>query len=116
MIDIINDVYTFYFIVILPKKIHDNIKIHKLYVVYFEILRKMYSYITGDSHRMDKPPNDSSIETSTLFKSYMASKQESIFSKVWNIAHICKVIGFEDELYEVLGYLWINNEELVVLL
>jgi hypothetical protein len=116
LIDIINDVYTFYFIVILSNKLNDNVKIHKLYAIYFENLEKMYSYISKDTQHMSGPTDDTSIETSNLFKSYMKSKGESIFGKVWNLANICRVIGIEDHLYGVLDYLWLKNEESVVLL
>ena len=116
LIDIINDVDTFYFIVILPSKIHDNVSLHKLYAIYFENLGKMYSYLSKDTPRVNKLKDDTSIETSNRFKSYIKSKGESIFGKVWNLANICRVIGIEDHLYDVLDYLWLKNEESVVLL
>jgi hypothetical protein len=58
----------------------------------------------------------SSVEKSSLYRSYMQSKGEHPFRKVQNLVRICRSFGIEDDLYKVLDKIWIKNKDVVILL
>jgi len=111
LIEIINDLYTFFFIVILPKKLHNRDNIKKLHSYYLENLSKMYYYIVKDSKSEFEPFDLLAIRKSDLYNSYINSKGLSVFSKVYELARVCRAIDMEDYLYDVLDILWIKNED-----
>jgi hypothetical protein len=116
LIEIINDIFTFYFIIILPKKIDDQNIVIKLYSIYFENIYKMYISVSKELQYYILPYNLSSIKESTLYQSYMESKNENCFSKVFRLVRICRVFNIEKELYDVLDSAWIKNMDTAILL
>lgn len=116
IIDIINDVFTFYFICILPKKIDDQNHISKLNLIYFENISRMYSYLSKELRTL-LPDNESSPSTMDFPEEfYLKSKRYNNFTKACYISYLCAIFGIEDELYNVLDLLWIRNVETVSLM
>jgi hypothetical protein len=112
VIDIVNDVYTFYFVFILPKKIESHSHVTKLYSVFFGGLMNMYSCVSKEMHDVIPAYDLSSLKNSILYRSYSKLKNDySSFSKVFHLVRICRVLDIEDSLYGVLDLLWDKNTE-----
>ena len=111
LVEIINDLYMFFFIVILPNKLNNRDHKKKLHSYYLENLSKMYSYIVKDYQSDIESYDLLNIRKSDLYSSYLNSKGLSAFRKVYELARVCRSINMEDCLYDVLDILWIRNED-----
>lgn len=115
LIDTIDDIFKFYFILILPKKIDDQKIIMKLISKYFENLNNMYLLVTKELNFV--PSYDLvSIQNSVLYKSYMQSKMDSFFTKIYSLVEICRELNIEENLYKVLDLVWSKNADSAALL
>jgi hypothetical protein len=115
LIEIINDVYLFYFVTILPYLLKKD-QINRLYLDYFEKIITIYSHISSNSSTTIQPSNPDEIQPSKLQEYYIQSKQESLHSRLYEVAKICENIGIEVELYDLLRELWSKNKKSTVLL
>ncbi|MGD9533896.1 MAG: hypothetical protein AB7V56_09030 [Candidatus Nitrosocosmicus sp.] len=113
IIDIIDDIFNFYFIFILGRKITDPKYLSKIYAYYFGQLSRMYSYISTN-------PNDISIKSVfTKYpqeKNYLRSKKYDNFTRVCYAAYLCTYFGIENRLYQILDYVWIKHIESISLI
>lgn len=114
--EIIKDVYLFFFVVILPHKLDNKDQINKLYSVYFGKVSEMYSYLASDSLTNTQPFNLDNIQQSVIYKNYVQSKGLNISEKVLAVKKICKRINLEYDLNNLLDLLWGKNIESVMLL
>ena len=116
LIDLINDIYQFYFIFILPNKLGRQNIIMTLYSSYFETLSKMYFHVSKELSDNIPSYDISLIKDSNLYKSYIESKKETIFGKVYSLVKTCRILNIEEELFETLDLLWIKNIDVIILL
>lgn len=115
MIDVINDVFTFSFIFTLNKKI-DKSYLPKIYPNYFEIINKMYLYVSEGPRDDVLYYKNGSSHDSYLYQDYLESKKYSNFIKVSYLAYLCTIFGIEENLYKVLDLLWVKNVDTVSLM
>jgi hypothetical protein len=115
ILDVINDVITFSFLFILPKKIIPSIHHTKLYSSYFERLNNMYSYLSSE---LSWPTTDNinSFSERSQHLSYLKTKKYSTFEKVCYLVYVCYFYGIENNLYKILDLLWLKNIESVGLM
>lgn len=114
--EIVNNLYTFYFNFVLPRKIEEKNFITKLYFLYFENLSKIYSSILlelGDNF-LDIA-DLSTVVKSNLYQYDFVGEHPGL-NPVYRTARLCRIIGIEEDLYKVLDLLWIKNEECCTLL
>jgi hypothetical protein len=116
VIEIINDVYLFYFIVFLPYKLINKELINKLYSIYFEKISKMYSYLLSNSLPASQPYNLDNISETILYNKYVHCKGLNIHEKVLAAKKICKRISLDHDLDNILNLLWRKNIESIILL
>ncbi len=117
LIDLINDIFTFYFLFILPKKIEDNSICIKLYTCYFENMIKMYSYISKKLNPIFPTSIGNFLPmSSNPYENYLESKKYYNFEKVCYVSYLCMIFDIEGNLYEVLDFLWIRYLESVSLM
>ncbi|WP_415311980.1 hypothetical protein [Candidatus Nitrosocosmicus sp. FF01] len=116
IVEIINDVYMFYFVNVLPHKLDNKEQINRLYSVYFGKVSEMYSYLASDSFAIGQPFTLDDIRESTLCKNYVLSKGLSTYERVLAVKKICKGNNLEYHLNNLLDLLWTKNIESVILL
>ncbi|MGD9672082.1 MAG: hypothetical protein AB7U98_01230 [Candidatus Nitrosocosmicus sp.] len=116
IIEIINDVYMFYFVNILPYKLDNKEQINELYSVYFGKVSEMYSYLASGSIISSQPFTLDVIRESTLCRNYVISKGLSTSERVLAVKKICKANNLEHDLNSLLELIWIKNTETVILL
>ncbi len=111
IIEIINDVYLFYFVTILPYQLNNKDQINRLYLYYFDKIIEMYSLISAVSLTNNQPFDPHEIQQSKLREYYIKSKQQSLHSRLYEVAQICENLGIEVDLYNLLSLLWSKNKE-----
>lgn len=109
LIEIINHVYNFYIIFVLPLEIKNPEVIKKLSAIYFESLLKMYSFAAREMHWLDDIQNIVDIKKSPIYQSYIELEKSRQILKVSLVAEKCKLFDIQDNLYKVLDLLWIKN-------
>ncbi|MDR4491597.1 MAG: hypothetical protein R2685_11965 [Candidatus Nitrosocosmicus sp.] len=116
IVEIINDVYLFYFVIILPNQLDNDNLIAKLYSIYFGKISEMYSYIASDLY----PENNSSDFDINLrfqlYNNYLYSKQLALSGKVSEVVKISEENNIEDDLDNLLRLLWSKNKVAFLLL
>ncbi|HEU5119929.1 MAG TPA: hypothetical protein VFT71_02985, partial [Candidatus Nitrosocosmicus sp.] len=108
---IINSLYTFYFIFVLPTKIENRDLISKLHSWYFENLSKIYSFYLSEFRNTRYYSSDLKVLVKSRIDMGYSEHIGSGLYSVSNIVRICRINGIEEQLYEVLDQLWIRNEE-----
>ncbi|HYF98873.1 MAG TPA: hypothetical protein VD815_02150 [Candidatus Saccharimonadales bacterium] len=115
ILDIINDVFTFSFLFLFPKKNVGFSSFSKVYSAYFERLAKMYSSISSKLADVHSTQYDTTSEH-FRYVVYLESKEKPGFKKVGFLAYMCYRYNIAKEMYEVLDLLWIKNIDAVSLL
>lgn len=115
-IEIINDVYMFYFVNILPHKLDNKEQINRLFSVYFSKVSEMYSYLISGSNLNSQPVKLDDIRDSTLCRNYVKSKGQSTHERILGVIKICKGTNLEYQLNNLLDLLWRKNIESIILL
>lgn len=114
LIDVINDIFSFYFVFILSKKIDDQKYLSKIQAIYFGNISKMYSYISNKFSNIFFTIEPS--KGNFPYEDYIRSKKYNNFAKVCYLAYLCTFFGIENKLYQVLDYLWIKRIESISLM
>ncbi|ALI36856.1 hypothetical protein NMY3_02666 [Candidatus Nitrosocosmicus oleophilus] len=109
LIDVINDIYTFNLIVLLPFKPINRISRNKLYDCYFESQRKMYSIVIEEDQFSTRSYAPEQIKKTDIYNTFLSGKKEFIIDKVCNLSRVCTAVGIDNELYKVLDLLWTRN-------
>ncbi|WP_134482702.1 hypothetical protein [Candidatus Nitrosocosmicus franklandus] len=116
MIEIINDVYLFNFVVILPARLHDENLINRLYSIYFNKISEMYLYVISDLSTENSPFNSDIDQQLLLYVNYMDSKGQNLWGRLYEIVKISEIMQIEDDLDNLLKLLWSKNTEPFLLL
>jgi hypothetical protein len=116
VMEIINNLYTFYFNFVSPKKIENKNTVIKLYSSYFNNLSEAYYYILEELGNAiaNSNYNPTSIR-SKMYKGHFESEQPELFP-IYRTARMCRINGVEKELYSILNILWKRNEDTCKLL
>ena len=111
LLEIINRVYTFYFIVIMPREIKNEDVITKLLTSYFAFVLKMYSYVTKEiaNYTPRTHLSDSLISQTPIYASFLDSDKTTSFSKIINVAEKCEILKIQNHLFDVLDFVWSKN-------
>lgn len=112
---IINSLYTFYFIFVLPQTIENRNLIAKLHSWYFENLSKIYSYYRTELGNTVYYSSDIAVMVKSKINLGYIEDQGPGLYPVYRIVRMCRINGIEEELYDVLDQLWIRNEKSSVL-
>jgi hypothetical protein len=116
IIEIINDVYLFYFVVILPVRLHNENLINRLYSTYFNKISEMYSYTISDLSTENPLFNSDTDQQLLLYVNYMDSKGQNLWGRLYEIVKISEKMQIEDDLDDLLKLLWSKNTEPFLLL
>lgn len=114
--EIINNLYTFYFNFILPKKIERINMIRRLYSLYFESLSNVYpSILTELGDNVSHNPDTYAQTKMDIYEGHLQSDHPGLYP-IYRTVRLCKINGIDEQLYEVLDQLWLKNMESSVLL
>lgn len=114
LIEIIDKIYNFYFMFVLPIEIKNNDLIARIYSSYFEMKLKMHILVTTEMN-VNSLNDLTNIDKSPMYKSYIHSDIFTGMRKVSQIVLNCKILGIDSSLFEVLDFLWITNKKFLTL-
>ena len=114
--EIITSFYMFYFSFVVPQKIENQKLINKLYSWYFENLSKVYSFLLTElSNTLSSSGNIAMFVKSQMNVGNFENERPGLYP-VYRTVRICRIIGIEEQLFNVLHELWIRNEKSASLL
>lgn len=115
IIEIINDVYLFYFVIVLPNQLDNENLIAKLYSLYFRKVSEMYFYIVSDIHAK-KDSNFNKDQHFNLYENFVDSKELSLKNRLIEVVKISEKSNIGADLDRLLKLLWTKNKVAFLLL
>jgi hypothetical protein len=109
VISIIDQIYKFYFIFILPQKISKKSVVKDLYSIYFEFFTNLLILVSNELQN-DNPFIEISVnEITKQNRQVVMSSMSGGFNYSSNLFRYCRILEIETHLYDILDFVWLNH-------
>ncbi|HET6590449.1 MAG TPA: hypothetical protein VFG45_09815 [Candidatus Nitrosocosmicus sp.] len=112
LVDTVTDIYSMYFIFILPKLLSKQEHITKLYSIYFSWVGRIYSLLACQLKNFIPNYSIETFNESIICNRYLDSKNQTQNWKVIRAVAASQEMSLSDSVFKILEFVWKNNPEI----